>query len=111
MTNEADNTVSVIDSRTGETEKTIQIGAKPRGIGFSHDRSQIYVALGDEDAIGVIDTESLEVVKKISAGYFYAKPNLRINGRDNGVEAFEQYMETKTIWIDLSEYEVDAELD
>lgn len=31
-------------------------------------------------------------------------------GRDNGLEAFEQYLETKTIWIDLSDYEVDAEL-
>ena len=32
-------------------------------------------------------------------------------GRDNGLEAFDQYLVTKTIWIDLSEYEVDAELD
>ncbi len=32
-------------------------------------------------------------------------------GRDNGLEAFDQYLETKTIWLDLSDYEVDAELD
>jgi gamma-glutamyl-gamma-aminobutyraldehyde dehydrogenase len=32
-------------------------------------------------------------------------------GRDNGMEAFDQYLETKTIWVDLSDYEVDAELD
>ena len=32
-------------------------------------------------------------------------------GRDNGLEAFDQYLETKTIWVDLSDYEVDAELD
>lgn len=32
-------------------------------------------------------------------------------GRDNGLQAFDQYMETKTIWIDLSDYEVDATLD
>jgi gamma-glutamyl-gamma-aminobutyraldehyde dehydrogenase len=31
-------------------------------------------------------------------------------GRDNGIEAFDQYLEMKTIWIDLSDYEVDAEL-
>lgn len=31
-------------------------------------------------------------------------------GRDNGLAAFEQYTETKTIWIDLSEHEIDAEL-
>lgn len=32
-------------------------------------------------------------------------------GRDNGMEAFDQYLETKTIWVDLSEYEIDAELE
>ena len=68
VTNEGDNSVSVIDSRTGKMEKTIEIGGKPRGIGFSPDRSLVYVALGNFDAIGVIDTQSLEVVKKISAG-------------------------------------------
>lgn len=31
-------------------------------------------------------------------------------GRDNGLDAMDQYMETKTIWIDLSDYEIDAEL-
>lgn len=29
-------------------------------------------------------------------------------GRDNGLAAFDQYMETKTIWIDLGEHELDA---
>jgi gamma-glutamyl-gamma-aminobutyraldehyde dehydrogenase len=32
-------------------------------------------------------------------------------GRDNGLHAFEQYTETKTIWLDLSEHEIDARLD
>ena len=32
-------------------------------------------------------------------------------GRDNSLQAFEQYTETKTIWIDLSDHEVDATLD
>ncbi len=68
VTNEADNSISVIDSRTGKLEKTIEIGGKPRGIGFSPDRSLVYVALGDANAIGVIDTQSLEIVKRISAG-------------------------------------------
>jgi len=29
-------------------------------------------------------------------------------GRDNSLQAFEQYTETKTIWIDLSDHEIDA---
>ena len=32
-------------------------------------------------------------------------------GRDNGLAAFDQYTETKTIWVDLSDEEVDAGLD
>lgn len=32
-------------------------------------------------------------------------------GRDNSLQAFEQYTETKTIWIDLSDNEIDAKLD
>ena len=32
-------------------------------------------------------------------------------GRDNGLAAFDQYTETKTIWIDLGDGALDAELD
>lgn len=32
-------------------------------------------------------------------------------GRDNGMAAFDQYTETKTIWISLSDHEVEANLD
>ena len=32
-------------------------------------------------------------------------------GRDNSLQAFDQYTETKTIWIDLSDHELDSTLD
>ncbi len=32
-------------------------------------------------------------------------------GRDNSMQAFDQYTNTKTIWIDLSDHEIDAQLD
>lgn len=90
ITNEGDDTVSVLDSRTDEPVATIEIGGRPRGIGFSPDRSKVYVALGDENAIGVIDTESLKVLKKIPAGSdpeaFAVHPNGRIylSNEDDG---------------------------
>jgi gamma-glutamyl-gamma-aminobutyraldehyde dehydrogenase len=34
-----------------------------------------------------------------------------LSGRDKSLQAFEQYTQTKTIWIDLSDHEIDAELD
>src|SRR5690606_26120010 len=68
VTNEEDNTVTVIDSRTNEIEATVEVGGRPRGIGFSPDHTKVYVALGDDNAIGVIDTQTLKVLKKIPSG-------------------------------------------
>ena len=90
VTNERDDTVSVIDSRTHQLVATVEVGGRPRGIGFSPDRSKVYVALGNENAIGVIDTQSLEVLKKIPAGSdpeaFDVHPNGRIylSNEDDG---------------------------
>jgi YVTN family beta-propeller protein len=38
VTNEKDNTVSVIDTATGEVTSTINVGKRPRGIGLSPDQ-------------------------------------------------------------------------
>ena len=82
VTNEEDNTVSVIDSRTHELVTTVEVGGRPRGIGFSPDRTKVYVALGDDNAIGVLDTQTLKLVKTIPAGSdpeaFDVHPNGRI---------------------------------
>lgn len=91
VTNEGTDSISVIQSKTGELEKTIEIGGRPRGIGFSPDRSVVYVALGDDNAIGVIDTQTLEVLRKIPAGSdpeaFDVHPNGRIylSNEDDGL--------------------------
>jgi len=34
-----------------------------------------------------------------------------LSGRDNSLQAFDQYTQTKTIWIDLSDHDIDSELD
>ena len=68
VTNEAGDSVTVIDSRSGEVEATIPVGDRPRGIGFSPDRKLVYVALGNDNAIGVINTATLELERKIPAG-------------------------------------------
>jgi PQQ-dependent catabolism-associated beta-propeller protein len=68
VTNEKSDTVSVIDSRTGELETTLEIGQRPRGIGLSPDHKTLYVALSEENAIGVVDVASLKLLKKLNAG-------------------------------------------
>ena len=111
VTNEEDDTVSVIDSRSGETVKTIEIGGRPRGIGFSPDHSTVYVALGDEDAIAEIGTDSLEILRKIPAGSdpeaFAVHPNgtIYLSNEDSGLASA---LDPKTGKI-LAEVEVGIE--
>ena len=68
VTNEKDNTVSVIDSQTNKVEETIDVGKRPRGIGLAPDGSELYVAVSEENAIAVIDPKTLEVLRKFEAG-------------------------------------------
>ena len=68
VTNEKSNTVSVIDSRTGKVETTLEIGDRPRGIGLSPDQKTLYVALSEENAIAMVDVATLEVLGKLKAG-------------------------------------------
>ncbi|MBL4638293.1 MAG: PQQ-dependent catabolism-associated beta-propeller protein [Gammaproteobacteria bacterium] len=68
VTNEKSNTVSVIDSRTGKIETTLEIGDRPRGIGLSPDQKILYVALSEENAIGMVDVVTLEFLGKLQAG-------------------------------------------
>ena len=67
-TNERDNTLSVINSKTLEVEQTIDIGQRPRGIGFSEDGKLLYVVASNDNQIVAIDPKTLEIVKKIDTG-------------------------------------------
>jgi PQQ-dependent catabolism-associated beta-propeller protein len=68
VTNEKSNTVSVIDSRTGEIETTLEIGNRPRGIGLSPDHKTLYVAISEDNAIAMVDVASLKFLGKLDAG-------------------------------------------
>src|SRR5262245_37809361 len=65
ISNEKDNTVTVLDSETMKPVKVIKTGARPRGIRITPDFKWVLVCTGDADAIDVIDTEKLEVVRSI----------------------------------------------
>ena len=62
VSNEKDNTVSVVDSETKEVVKTIDVGQRPRGITISHDGKFIYLCASDDDTIEVIDTATHHIV-------------------------------------------------
>lgn len=93
VTNEKGDTVSVIDLGSNQVQASIDVGQQPRGIGMAPDGSEIYVALGAENQIAVIDPKALKVLRKFSPGpdpeAFGVHPNgnIYISMEDNAAAA------------------------
>ncbi len=58
VTNEKGNSISVIDVDKLEVTRTVKIGQRPRGIALSKDDALMFVCLGDDDTIAIIDTKA-----------------------------------------------------
>src|SRR5438067_12858515 len=67
VTNEIPNTISVVSPRTNSVVATIPVGKRPRGMALSPDRRTVYVALGQDDALGVLDVATSRMTKTIPA--------------------------------------------
>jgi YVTN family beta-propeller protein len=46
----------------------IQVGTRPWGIALSHDGKRLYTANGSSNDVTVVDTTTLQVLKKIAVG-------------------------------------------
>lgn len=68
ITNEKDNSVSVINGKTLEVEHEIAIGKRPRGISMSSDGTEVYVAVSEENAIAIFDPVTLKILRKFQSG-------------------------------------------
>lgn len=68
VTNNEDNTVSVIDIETYNVVNTVETGTGPHGFRISNDSKFAYVANMGEDTISVIEIDSMKEVKKIQVG-------------------------------------------
>lgn len=68
ITNEKDDTISVIDVATLEVTRTIETGERPRGITFSKDFSRVYVCASDSDTVQVIDPDTGKVLHDLPSG-------------------------------------------
>jgi len=68
VSNEKDNTISVIDGETLEVIDTITVGERPRGIVLSEDKKRLYMCTSDEDHIEVLDLETMQVVANLPSG-------------------------------------------
>ena len=65
VSNERDNTVSVVDSNTMQVVATIPVGQRPRGITISHDGSVVYLCASDDDTIQILDTATRQIVSTL----------------------------------------------
>ncbi|MDQ0323294.1 PQQ-dependent catabolism-associated beta-propeller protein [Pararhizobium capsulatum DSM 1112] len=68
VSNEKDNTVTVVDSDTKEVVRTIEVGQRPRGITISHDGKFVYLCASDDDTIEIIDTATHAIVGSLPSG-------------------------------------------
>ncbi len=65
VSSEKDHAVTVLDGKTYEVIKQIRTAARPRHLLFNPERTRIYAACGDGDAIDIIDVDKLELVDRI----------------------------------------------
>src|SRR4028119_744164 len=58
VSNEKDNTISVLDSESLQVRATWKVGRRPRGITLSLDGRWLYVCAGDDPSAPAADTPS-----------------------------------------------------
>ena len=68
VSNEKDNSISVVDGETYEVLRSIPVGQRPRGIILSRDNSKLFICTSDDDHIEILDLKTLEVVGTLPSG-------------------------------------------
>ncbi|MCG8560334.1 MAG: beta-propeller fold lactonase family protein, partial [Hyphomicrobiales bacterium] len=68
VSNEKDNTISIIDSKTLAVTGTIKVGQRPRGITLTKDGKYLLVCASDDDTVEVIDVTTKKVVHTLPSG-------------------------------------------
>ena len=51
VSNEKDNSLSLIDMNTLQVTETLPVGMRPRGLLLSHDNTLLYVCASDSDRV------------------------------------------------------------
>lgn len=68
VSNEKDNTVSVVDTVTGAVVDTIKVGKRPRGIVFSPDHTRFYLCASSSDTVQVWDVATRKLLHNLPSG-------------------------------------------
>ncbi len=68
VTNEKDDTISVISTDTLEVIQTYETGERPRGVTFSQDYSRLFIAASDSNAVQVMDPDTGKILNDLPSG-------------------------------------------
>src|SRR2546421_1293396 len=66
VTNQLDNTLSVIDGSNYKVVATVPVGASPAGVAVSPDGRYAYIAEGGDDAVSGFDTGSRAIATSVA---------------------------------------------
>ena len=68
VSNEKDNTITVLDGGSLAIVKTVKVGELPRALLTSVDGKTIYICASDSDSIQALDVASLAVTRTLESG-------------------------------------------
>jgi len=68
ISNEKDNTLSLLDTDSMSVVETVEVGMRPRGITLSRDGAHLYICASDSDAVQVFDLASRRVIHDLPSG-------------------------------------------
>jgi len=100
ITNEKDNTLSVIDINKRKVVKTIDIGQRPRGITMTKDGKLVLICASDDDRVEVRDAETLKLKYHLPSG---PDPELFVLSPDDSVLYIANEDDAMVTVVDMNE--------
>lgn len=65
ISNQLDDSISVIDSNQGKVVDTIRVSGKPAGVAVSPAGDKVYISTPEAKGFAVLDTKKREIIAKI----------------------------------------------
>lgn len=63
VSNEKDNTITVLDAESLKVLKTVKVGRRPRGMVLTPDMKELLICAGDDHRLDVMDTTTFEIIR------------------------------------------------
>jgi len=68
VSNEKDNTITVLDGKKMEVTGTIKVGNRPRGITMTKDGKHLLICASDDDTVQIVDVATRQIVGTLPSG-------------------------------------------